>query len=88
MAVTQDRIESPATSWKPPWEAREETIGALAGGGYDTVAMDEFFALRPERAWARVAQVGRKVNQISRRCMQPVANAEAAAAECWMLHAA
>lgn len=44
-------------SWKPPWEARKETRGMLTGVGYDTDAMERFFVHRPERTWARCAQV-------------------------------
>ncbi len=48
---------APDLWWKPPWEARRETRGALAGGGYDTAAMDRYFLARPEKALARLAQV-------------------------------
>lgn len=44
-------------SWKPPWEARQETRGVLTGVGYDTDAMERFFVHRPERTWARCTQV-------------------------------
>lgn len=50
--------ETAANLWKSPWEARRETRGMLTGGGYDTEAMERYFLLRPERAWARLAQVG------------------------------
>lgn len=48
---------SSSLSWKPPWEARRETKGMLNGVGYDTDVMERFFVHRPERAWARCAQV-------------------------------
>lgn len=55
--VGGDTMSATELSWKPPWEARRETSGALAGGGYDTAAMDRYFLARPEKALARLAQV-------------------------------
>lgn len=60
MLLTPDSSKTREFSWKPPWEARSETRGVLAGRGYDTAAMDSFFVLRPERTWARLAQVCRE----------------------------
>ncbi|CBJ26037.1 ABC transporter-like [Ectocarpus siliculosus] len=58
MVLTSDRSDiPPVSSWKPPWEARRETRGSLADGGYDPAAMDSYFELRPERALGRVAQI-------------------------------
>lgn len=59
MLLTPGSSKAQEVLWKPPWEARRETRGVLAGGGYDIAAMDRFFVLRPERAWARLAQVGK-----------------------------
>eukprot|EP00752_Nemacystus_decipiens_P006520 g5871.t1 len=57
MLLTPESTTTRELSWKPPWEARSETRGALAERGYDTAAMDRFFVLRPERTWARLAQI-------------------------------
>ncbi|CAM9247077.1 unnamed protein product [Pylaiella littoralis] len=58
MVLTQDSSDTlEELSWKSPSEARRETRGLLANGEYDTDAMDTFFRLRPERAWARLAQI-------------------------------
>eukprot|EP00903_Cladosiphon_okamuranus_P008724 g8356.t1 len=57
MLVTMGSSEAQESLWKPPWEARRDTRGALIGRGYDTAAMESFFLLRPERTWARLAQI-------------------------------
>lgn len=55
--VDKEMVDTPALSWKPPWERRRETSGMLTGVEYDTGAIDAFFEHRPERASARFAQV-------------------------------
>lgn len=60
MSTTATVMQSAPTtelSWKPPWDARRDTSGILAGVGYDTAVMDRFFEPRPERALGRTSQV-------------------------------